>query len=315
MTFDQLEAFLAAVRSDTFFDAAESLHLTQSTLSKQIIRLEKELDLPLFDRSGRSAVLTDAGRAFYEEAQVLITQYRHARARMQSLRTQSLSALRLGTLPILSQYRLTGLLRDFTVLHPEIHLSIEELEEYDLLPGLADGRFDLALIRSCSADSISLTSIPDCPDPPSAPAPLRIRPANAMEFAFYPLAKDRLVAIIPEDHPLADRESVKITDLAEEPLILMHPYTAIYELCQSLFQEAGIRPNIVRTARMESILSAVAIHEGLSLFAEENFNLFRHDSLVSVPVIPAPPLSVGAAARRNVPLSPAAVQFLKFIAS
>ena len=289
MTFDQLEAFLAAVRSDTFFDAAESLHLTQSTLSKQIIKLEKELDLPLFDRSGRSAVLTDAGRAFYEEAQVLITQYRHARARMQSLRTQSLSALRLGTLPILSQYHLTGLLRDFTVLHPEIHLSIEELEEYDLLPGLAEGRFDLALIRSHST--------------------------GTAEFAFCPLAEDRLVAIIPEDHPLADRESVRITDLAEEPLILMHPYTAIYELCQSLFQEAGIRPNIVRTARMESILSAVAIHEGLSLFAEENFNLFRHDSLVSVPVIPAPPLSVGAAARRSGPLSPAAAEFLKFIAS
>ena len=288
MTFDQIDAFLAAVRSDTFFDAAESLHTTQSTLSKQIMKLERELDVPLFDRSGRSAVLTEAGRIFYEEAQVLSAQYHRALDRMQEVRMSEKLSLRLGTLPILSQYRLTGILKEFSSARPDIRLSIEESEEYDLLPGLEQGRFDLILIRDLFL--------------------------NHPDITFCPLAEDRLVAVLPKDHPLAFRETVSLHDLASEPLILMHPYTAIYQLCMNLFQNAGIRPDIIRTARMESILSAVAFHDGISLFAEENFNLFRHDSLVSVPLSSSPRLVIGAAAKRSGTLSPAAQEFLKFAA-
>lgn len=55
----------AAVEADTFFDAADRLNITQSTLSKQIFKLEAELNVKLFDRSRRNAVLTTAGRYFY----------------------------------------------------------------------------------------------------------------------------------------------------------------------------------------------------------------------------------------------------------
>lgn len=287
MTFDQLDAFLAAVRSDTFFDAAESLHITQSALSKQILKLEKELDLYLFDRSGRSAVLTDVGRIFYEEAQGLSAQYHRALDRMQEFKTASRLSLRLGTLPVLSQYHLTGMLKDFSSSHPEIRLSMDELEEEDLTYGLKQGRFDLIIIRDLFLDQ--------------------------SEFQFYPLSSDRLVAVFPSDHPLAEEKTVSIEDIAGEPFVLMHPYTAIYRLCLSLFQDAGIRPDIVRTARMESILSAVTLHEGISLFAEENFNLFRHDSLVSVPLEPSPVLKTGVAVRKTGFRSPAAAEFLRFM--
>ena len=64
MTFEQLQYFISIVEHDTFFDAAEDLHISQSALSKQIMRLEKDLDLKLFDRSRRKACLTDAGTAF-----------------------------------------------------------------------------------------------------------------------------------------------------------------------------------------------------------------------------------------------------------
>lgn len=286
MTFDQIDAFLAAVRSDTFFDAAESLHITQSTLSKYIMKLEKELDVSLFDRTGRSAVLTDAGRVFYDEAQALHSQYHHTLTRMQEIRTSARHSLRLGTLPILSQYRLTGTLKSFSALHPEIHLTMEELEEQDLIPGLLQNRFDLIIIRDLFLDRSALT--------------------------FYPLAEDRLVAVLPADHPLAKKESVSIDDIKNEPLVLMPPYTALYRLCLHLFREAGLRPNILRTARMESILSAVEFHEGISLFAGENYNLFRHDFLTAVPLAPSPLLRTGAAIKRTGQPSPAVRDFLLF---
>ena len=64
MTFEQLECFIYAVQENTFFDAAEALHITQSSLSKQIKKMEQELGIQLFDRSKRSAVLTQAGEFF-----------------------------------------------------------------------------------------------------------------------------------------------------------------------------------------------------------------------------------------------------------
>ena len=65
MTFDQIRYFIAVMESNTFFEAAEKLHITQSTLSKQIMKLEKELEVRLLDRSRRraSGSLSPQGRA------------------------------------------------------------------------------------------------------------------------------------------------------------------------------------------------------------------------------------------------------------
>ena len=82
MTFEQLECFIYAVQENTFFDAAEALHITQSSLSKQIKKMEQELGIQLFDRSKRSAVLTQAGEFFYPEAQKLSLQYQQTIAKM-----------------------------------------------------------------------------------------------------------------------------------------------------------------------------------------------------------------------------------------
>ena len=71
MTMEQIDFFLMTVRCDTFLEAAENLHIAQSTLSKQIQKLESELNLTLFDRTRRQAVLTPAGELFCQEASEL----------------------------------------------------------------------------------------------------------------------------------------------------------------------------------------------------------------------------------------------------
>lgn len=75
MTMEQIDFFLMTVRCDTFLEAAENLHIAQSTLSKQIQKLESELNLTLFDRTRRQAVLTPAGELFCQEASELSRQY------------------------------------------------------------------------------------------------------------------------------------------------------------------------------------------------------------------------------------------------
>ena len=147
MTFEQLEYFIAVSEENTFFDAAEKLHISQSSLSKQIMKLEKELGVTLLDRSRRSASLSEAGQAFYREALVLHRQYIHSLSRMEQYKTSNHQTLRLGTLPILTQYHLTSPLKDFAGQRPDILLSIKEVEEPDLMRGLSENNYDVVIAR------------------------------------------------------------------------------------------------------------------------------------------------------------------------
>ena len=142
MTLEQLQYFVAIVESATFFDAAESLHIAQSTLSKQIRNLELELDVQLFDRSRRHASLTDAGRVLYPDAVKLLKGVQGMKQHLAPYQDSRRSVIHLGVLPILHQYRLNPVLRQFAESHPEITLMIDEVEDEPLRQGFRQGSYD-----------------------------------------------------------------------------------------------------------------------------------------------------------------------------
>lgn len=284
MTFEQLDYFIAAVESESFFDAAENLHTTQSTLSKQMKKLEKELDVALWDRSRRRASLTPAGQAFYLEAKKLSSQFHNTLQKMKAFRPAMPQELRIGTLPFLAQYHLTEAIRQFIQSHPENTITLSEVEEKELMSGFSEDTFDLIIAREMMIDPTLCH--------------------------FDVLAEDTLSVILPAAHPLANRSTLSLEEIGTERFLLMHPYTSIYQLCQKLFQDAGIHPQILRTARVESIISAVQIGEGISLFPESNFHLFQHEGILSVPLIDAPRLRIGAAYKKNRELLPVLKEFI-----
>ena len=147
MTFDQIQYFIAIAECNTYFDAAEELNISQSALSKQIIKLEKELGVTLLDRSRRKASLTPAGETFYQDALALRRQYEIMTGHMKKYKIpiENKNELRIGTLPILTQYGLTAHFRQFTKSHPDISLILDEVEENDLKKGLLSGQYDLII--------------------------------------------------------------------------------------------------------------------------------------------------------------------------
>lgn len=261
MTFEQLEIFISAASQPTFFDAAEALHMTQPTLSKQVMRLEQELEVKLFDRSRRSATLTEAGKCFLPEARKLLKQYRQSLQVLEPFLPDH--TLRIGTLPILTQYHLTEAFRDFSREHPDIQVILEEVEEAALADGFARGYYDMIIAREQMAEA-------DFP----------------FETKACVLAQDELTAVLPASHPLSEQPKVALSQLAEGPFILMNPYTSVHQLCICLFRENGLSPRILRTARAESIISAVEIGEGISLLPKSNLKVFRQLSSVAVPLNP-----------------------------
>ncbi|MCI5650242.1 MAG: LysR family transcriptional regulator [Fusicatenibacter sp.] len=296
MNFEQIDCFLAAARCSTFFDAAETLHTTQSSLSKQIQKLERELDLVLFDRSHRKAVLTPAGEMFFEEALILSRTYHQALFRIRKYQTELGQKLCIGTLPILTQYHLTGRLKAFQEKYPTINLTISEVEEPDLIDGLSRERYDLIIGRSFLLKSRESAS----PNPQDSSS---LAALSSREYVFLSLASDRLSVLLPSSHPLAGKAAVSLSEIAHERFLMMNPYTSIYRLCEELFQNANIHPQILRTARVESIISAVAFEEGISLLPEGNLQLFQHEQVTAVPLADSPPLDIGIIYRKNAPLS------------
>ena len=267
MTFDQIQYFIAIAECNTYFDAAEELNISQSALSKQIIKLEKELGVALLDRSRRKASLTPAGETFYQDALALRRQYETMNRHMKKYQifTGNKNELRVGTLPILTQYGLTAHFRQFTESHPDIHLILDEVEENDLKKGLLSSQNDLIICREqMIADQSDISSV-------------------------Y-LADDELVTVLPVGHPLDG--PVSLSALADESFILMNRYTSVYQICQALFANVPIHPQILRTGRVESIISAVAIGEGVSLLPYSNFKLFHHEHVKTLPLTPPVKLPV-----------------------
>lgn len=112
------------------------MHISQSSLSKQIMKLEKELELTLWDRSKRTAVLTPAGEFFYKEALKISRQYHRSMESVSHFKDSESLTLHIGTLPFLSQYHLTSVIHSFCAAHPELSFSLKEVEDQELLSGL-----------------------------------------------------------------------------------------------------------------------------------------------------------------------------------
>ena len=107
---------------------------------------------------------------------------------------------------------------------------------------------------------------------------------TGIQSTCHLLAHDRLVLLTPTDHPLAGRAAVPLEELSGESFILMHPDSSIHRLCLTACQKKGFQPAVTRTAKIESIVSAVAAGEAVSLLPYSNLDVFRHENVVVIPL-------------------------------
>src|SRR5690242_17901686 len=124
MDISQFEVFLAVAREGGFSRAAGKLHRTQSAVSQAVKKLEAEIGEPLFDRSSREGLLTDAGRVLQEYAERLLNERENAREALTELRTLQTGRLVVGANELTSLY-LLKVLAEFSRLHPAIRVMVQ----------------------------------------------------------------------------------------------------------------------------------------------------------------------------------------------
>lgn len=180
MEFRQLEAFIAVTESKSFTTAAETLFLSQSTISSHIKNLENELKKTLIVRSTKSVKLTSDGEKFLFYARRIMETRDSA---LTAMNAEPDSYLKLGASTIPSSYLLPAMLPKFREHHPNVYFDIFQGDSEEIYEKLADGSIELGLTGN-ETDNEEIITVPFCRDKlviatPATPFYLELQKRNA----------------------------------------------------------------------------------------------------------------------------------------
>jgi LysR family transcriptional regulator, transcription activator of glutamate synthase operon len=258
MEIKQVRYFLAIVEGGSFSSAADGLYISQSSLSKQMIALEKELGCQLFDRSKRKIALTEAGRIFSRHAGPLYDNYKRLLSDLVEFSSET--TLSIASIPVIAQYGITDYIARFRSAYPGVPLVLEEREGATILPALNDEQYDLAFVRDNYLD--------------------------AEQYGWVKIFSDQMVVLVSRNHPLSQRTQLSLTELANENFILFDKGTVVHELSVAACRQVGFEPRVFYASlRVESILSLVASNVGIALMMRRISDYHRHPEIVSIPLV------------------------------
>lgn len=242
MNLHQLQCFVAVAEELHFGRAAQRLSMLPSALGRQVRMLEEDLGTQLLTRTTRSASLTEDGALLLDDARSLLAEVEDVARRFRGRSRDQATTLRLGAIDSASAGLVPLLLHDFRQSHPEVAVILVENKTIRLLPQLLSGRIDLALVR-----------------PPE-------NPNKELEFLF--LLHETAVVAVPEHAPLARRQRLAVSDLADQPLIVpdrrSRPHS--HDLTMKLFAEAGLQARVAQIAEEKhTIVNLVAADLGVAI--------------------------------------------------
>ena len=287
MDIKQVQYFLAVAEAGSFSVAAEDLYISQSSLSKQIIALEKELGLQLFDRSKRKIALTEAGGVFYKHALNFNEINKALKADLEEYTTTA-SSLSIAAIPVIAQYGITSYIAQFKSAYPNINFTLEEREASAILPALKTHKYDLAFVRDYHFDTNHYSSLE--------------------------IFKDKLMVAVSSKNRFATRKSISLTELSNENFITYNEGTIVYELSVEACRKAGFEPRVFYASlRGASIIGLVASNSGVALMMEKVLDYYKRLDVVSIPLKETIESKIVIAYLNNKKLSKSAKTFIKFV--
>ncbi|MFA3875764.1 LysR substrate-binding domain-containing protein [Streptomyces sp. MMCC 100] len=220
---NKLEHLIAVAEEGSITRAAARLHLSQQALSTSIRVLEREVGVPLLERTATGVVLLPAGAALVEDARVLRGTARSALQRARRIGRGEKEVLRLGHTPAVTGEEIIALLRQVGTAHPHLAGDVNQRYPGELTEALLAGDLDIGLCRAMT--------------PPHG-------------LARTTLGQHPLNIAVAADHPLATRTSVALSELADQHFIVWgrSGHSGYTDLLISHCRAAGFEPRTERTS-------------------------------------------------------------------
>jgi len=262
----QLKYFLTVARCEHVTEAAGKLHVTQSSLSKTIQRLEDDLGVPLFDRIGRKLRLNDFGRTFLQRTEKALFELEQGKREIADLSNKDQGTLQLA---VTTASTLPGILREFRKNQPDIQFHVQMVSLENMSRLLYRGEVDFCL---------------------SSP------PIQGDDIECQILYDDPIVVAVPMGHRYAERSSIQLAELKDESFVGVKQGYGVRDMVDSTCQSAGFVPKYVYegdeparlTALVEAEIGLAFIpstarnpHERIRYLQVEEHRLVREIALLS----------------------------------
>ncbi|WP_188206739.1 LysR family transcriptional regulator [Alkalibacillus aidingensis] len=247
MELRQLKYFLKVAELEHVSEAAAELHVAQSAVSRQIANLEEELGVQLFLRGGRKIRLTPVGEVFLERIKVVLTELEKAERDVQEFLNPESGTIRLGFPTSLAAKTLPKVISAFRKEHPQIGFQLQQGSVNHLLDAVKIGQIDLAFV---------------------SPVPL-----HHADLYGDILFTEKIMALIPKKHRLAELDHLRLDQLRHEPFVMFKEGFIMRDLVEKACQQVGFQPKATFEGEdMDTIKGLVAAGLGVSLLPEITLN-------------------------------------------
>jgi DNA-binding transcriptional LysR family regulator len=286
VTFLQLKYFVKICNNGSFSLGAKELFLTQPALSSAISNLEKEFDIKLFERKKYNLVLTKAGEFFYDRAKIILESVDIFESELRNISKNQVT-IRIGVPPMIGSFLFPKIYNKYLLNHVGAKFEIWEEGSLGIRKKILNKTLDIGF--SILNDS------------------------ENEHYNREVLLETQLLYCVSKSNKLSDKESLNINDIKNEPIVLMREGSFQTRLINNMFSKIGTKPNIVLVSSQISILRNFAKMDLGGAFLIKELVDPNDDTIIGIPFENELSLKIGLLWQKNIELSSAAKEFIKYI--
>ncbi len=289
MELRQLRYFIEVAEREHYTEAAEYLHVAQSAISLQISKLEAELGVTLFERTGRNIKLTQIGSIFLTHTKAAIQAIDYAKSKVDEYLDPENGTIKIGYPTSLANHLLPTVISSFREKQPNVSYHLRQGSYAYLMNAVKTGEIGLAFLG---------------PVPTTDP-----------DLEPYTLFSESLSALVPDNHPLADKKSIALDDLRNDHFVLFPEGYILEKISVEACLQAGFEPNIIAVGEdMDAIKGLVAAGIGVSILPDGTFSDSIPNFTVKIPIhSPQVQRTVGMITSKTRKLAPTEEVFYQFV--
>ncbi|NCJ06847.1 LysR family transcriptional regulator [Synechococcales cyanobacterium C] len=240
-TLDQLRILKAIAAEGSFKRAADSLYVSQPAVSLQVQNLERQLDVPLFDRGGRRAQLTEAGHLLLSYGDRILALCQETCRAIEDLQNLQGGTLIIGASQTTGTYLMPKLIGLFRHQYPEVAVQLHVHSTRRTCWSVVNGQVDLAIIGG------------------------EVPPEVKESLEMTPYAEDELALVLPRSHPLAGSSQIQREDLYRLNFIALDAQSTIRKVIDQILIRSNIDPRLLKIEMELNSIEAIknAVQSGL----------------------------------------------------
>lgn len=260
----RLQVFHTVARLLSFTKAAETLHMTQPAVTFQVRQLEEHFNTRLFDRTHNRISLTDAGRRVFEFADRIFDLYSEMENAVREMTGDISGVVTIGASTTIAEYMLPALLGDFRSQFSDVNVQLKVSNTEGIVSMVENNIIDLGVVEA---------------------------PVSNKNLVVEVCRQDELVAIMPPDHELANKDSLTMAELCKYPYICREEGSGTREVIQEYLQTTGVTPSDIsicmELGSPEAVKGAVEAGMGVSVVSRATIHKeLQLGTLVALPLEP-----------------------------